>query len=279
MIPKFTQLIKPVLETCTDCTMTDSNAEIILAEKFSLSKIEKTILKPSGNERLFLNKIRWAKTHLEYAGLIKKTGKGRFAITTRGKEVLSLNPETITEKFLSRFDEYKQKRGLGIKFTRAFSMPNKWTSQMQPVSELLDEEMEGFTVDLFAGNCTLGDVTNDLNPDTLAQFHMEAEDFVQTFGNASIDTLIDDPPFTLEQISRSYSGIGSHATKLDTSLNFWSRYRKHIPRVVTLGGKVIKFGYDSCGYPGFTLERMLLLYHGGGHYDTICTVWRKVENV
>lgn len=276
-MPKFYELTHSLLEIADDGIKNDSNAEIVLARKYKLNKVEKSILKSSGGERLFLNKIRWAKTHLVYAKLLKKTSRGRFAITTRGREVLEIRPESISEKFLSRFDEYKKKRGIGIKWNRVFAMPNRWTFEIQPIAELLDEELEGFIVDPFSGQTSPADIKNDLNPNTDAHFHMEAEDFLQTLGDESVDTMIDDPPYTPTQVTRCYDGIGLKASKLDTSSNFYARYRKDMQRVVTLGGKIIKFGYNTCGYDGFTLERELQICHGGAHNDTLCTVWRKVE--
>ena len=279
MMPKFNALIKPVLESCAENTVTDHNVEIMLGERFKLTKFEKKQIKSSGGERLFLNKIRWAKTHLTYAKLIKKVGVGKYKITQRGLDVLEVNPSEIGQKFLSRFDEYKQKRGLGIKFERVWSMPNKWTFEIQPISELLDSEIEGFTVDPFSGHSCIADMRNDLNPNTHAHCHMEASQFLETFGNETIDTIIDDPPYSANQIKQSYDGIGLHPTSKDTSSQFYSRYRHDIPRVVKLGGKVIKCGWETNGYKGFTLERILMVPHGSAHPDTIVSVWRKIERI
>lgn len=279
MMPKFNQLMKPVLETCMDGSMTDHNAEIILAEKFKLTKFERKLIKSSGGERLFLNKIRWAKTHLLYAKLIKKTGPGRFSITKRGREVLELNPDVISQKFLSRYEEYRKKRSIGIRFERVWAMPNRWTFEIQPIAELLDDEIYGNVVDPFSGQSSIADMCNDLNPNSMAQCHMEAQYFLETIGSETVDTLIDDPPYSATQIARSYENIGLKATFRDTSAQFYTRYRKEIPRIVKLGGKVIKCGWETNGYPGFTLTRILLVPHGGAHNDTIVSVWQKVERI
>jgi restriction system protein len=47
------------------------------------------------------------------AGLLEKTGKGRFRITERGKEALSSNPSTINTQFLLQFPEYADARRRG----------------------------------------------------------------------------------------------------------------------------------------------------------------------
>jgi restriction endonuclease Mrr len=44
------------------------------------------------------------------AGLLEKTGKGRFRITQRAKETMVPNPPTINMRFLLQFPEYAKAR-------------------------------------------------------------------------------------------------------------------------------------------------------------------------
>lgn len=84
--------------------------ELYLAGLFQLNSKDRELIKPSGGERLFLHKIRWARTHLKYAELIVDTSRGKYKITNRGKIVLSSNPNYISEAFLSQFAEYRVRR-------------------------------------------------------------------------------------------------------------------------------------------------------------------------
>ncbi len=43
--------------------------EKVLAKKFKLTNSEKTRIKKSGGERLFLHRVRWSRTILKYAKL------------------------------------------------------------------------------------------------------------------------------------------------------------------------------------------------------------------
>src|SRR3972149_3846750 len=97
-LPRFTEMFKPFLE--------------------EYAEEKRHTIKSSGGERLFLNKIRWVKTHLTMAQLLEKTKSNCCIITIRGKEVLQINPEKITEKFLSRYDEYRESRGWCIRYER-----------------------------------------------------------------------------------------------------------------------------------------------------------------
>jgi hypothetical protein len=53
-----------------------------------------------------------------------------------------------------------------------------------------------------------------------------------------------------------------------------------IARVVRPRGKVISFGWNSNGMGegrGFKKLKILLVYHGGAHNDTICVVEQKMK--
>lgn len=280
MIPKFYDLILPVLEVSnTGKEVSDEFVEEFLAKRFGLTEQERKTLKSSGSEPLFLNKIRWAKTHLCYAGLIEKTKRARFCITQRGREVLEIKPEKITEKFLARFDEYREKRGVGIRFERVWAMPNKWTFDIQPIAELIDSEIEGFSVDPFCGHSLIADLRNDIDPEAMAQHHTDAFEFMKSLGAESVDTMIYDPPYSPRQVSECYKKLGRKVDQTTTQSSFWGRFRDEISRVVKIGGKVIKCGWNTNGFDGFTLERVLLVPHGGNHNDTIVTVWRKIARI
>jgi len=280
--PRFTEMFKPFLETHNDGKEHSIfDIEDQLAKQFNVSDQDRQIIKSSGGEKLFLNKIRWVKTHMTMAKLVKQTKTNHCIITIRGKEVLQINPNVITEKFLSRYVEYQKSRGKAIIFERRWSMPNKWTYDIQPISELLDQEIEGFTVDAFSGKSQLADLRNDLNPKSPAQFHLEAIEFLKTLKTNSVDTVLFDPPYSPRQITESYKSIGLKASKQDTQSCFYSKAKDEYARVCKLGGKAICFGWNSNGMGinrGFSIEKILLVPHGSAHNDTIVTVERKFEN-
>src|SRR3989304_2160315 len=274
-LPRFTEMFKPFLEEYADeKEHTIFEIEEHLAKYFNLTEEQRHTIKSSGGERLFLNKIRGVKTHLTMAQLLEKTKSNCCIITIRGKEVLQINPEKITEKFLSRYDEYRQ--------SRRWCMPNKWTFQIQPIAEFLDQEIEGFTVDAFSGQSELADLRNDLNPASPSQHHMDALEFLKTLKSNSIDTVLFDPPYSPRQLSESYKNIGKPVSKQDTTNSMWSKAKDEYARVVKLGGKPICFGWNSNGLGknrGFNLERIMLVPHGSGHNDTIVTVERKIKEL
>jgi len=80
-----------------------------LAEKFSLSQLERSRLLAGGGEREFHNRCRWARWDLEAAKLLKNQGDRTTRITDRGWEALRSGPSTISSRYLSQFPEYVEK--------------------------------------------------------------------------------------------------------------------------------------------------------------------------
>ena len=86
-------------------------------------------------------------------------------------------------------------------------MPRAETFSLGPVSRLLDrylpKDLGAVIVDPFARNSTRGNITNDLNPDVSADFHMLAEEFVETLDIVA-DAVLFDPPYSPRQITEVY---------------------------------------------------------------------------
>lgn len=281
--PKFTEMFKPFLRYHEDGKQHSIfELEDKLAKEFNVSEKQREIIKSSGGERLFLNKVRWVKTHLTMANLVKQTKTNTCIITVRGKEVLEVDPEKITEKFLSRFDEYAKARGFAIKYERRWAMPNRWTFRIQPIAELLDKEIEGFTIDAFAGMSEIADLRNDLNPNTPSQSHKDSLEFLQALESECADTVLFDPVYSPRQLAECYKSFGRKVTQADTQQKTWSRWADEYARVTKLGGKAISFGWSSGGLGmnrGFTIEKIMLVPHGSGHNDTIVVVERKFRRL
>jgi restriction system protein len=110
-IPDFQSLMLPIMKIAADAEEhTARELRQRIGDELSLSEQERKELLPSGAQPVFTNRIAWARSHLTMAGLLEKTGKGRFRITQRGKDALSSNPSTINMRFLLQFPEYAEAR-------------------------------------------------------------------------------------------------------------------------------------------------------------------------
>lgn len=170
-----------------------------------------------------------------------------------------------------------------ILIERKWAMPNRWTFTIPPIRQLLKEELtEGLWIDPFAGKTSPAGITNDLNREQLTDYHMDALDFLKMFGEASVDGVLYDPPYSPRQVKECYEGIGLLGL-WDGRTSFWSEAKNEIARIVKPQGKVICFGWNSMGCGkgrGFEMTRVLLVPHGGTRNDTICTVEvkRQLQN-
>lgn len=164
-----------------------------------------------------------------------------------------------------------------MKITRTWVMPNKWTFRMKPVSDLNQRIIlnPANWADPFSGETSPVAITNDIREDSPAAFHLDALDFLRGIATESVEGVLFDPPYSVEQCLRKYTpkqvGTAGRA-------EYWSKCKDEISRIVKVGGKVISFGWDSVGMGknrGFEIEEILLLCHGACHNDTIVTVDTK----
>ena len=161
-----------------------------------------------------------------------------------------------------------------MKFTRAWSMPTGDTFDCKPIAEFVARHLRGLSVDPFARNKRLATYTNDLNPNTTAEFHMDAEDFLTMLADKGVqaDCVLLDPPYSPRQISELYAVMGLRAGMKDTqSAALYARVKRAARRLCKPGATVLSFGWNSAGMgKGFAQREILLVAHGGAHNDTIC---------
>jgi restriction system protein len=112
-IPDFQTVMRPLLEHLSDGAEHSSEDTLdALAAKFQLSDEDRAQLLPSGKQKVFPNRVAWAKSHLKQAGLIESTrpGWGVYRIAPRGMMVLKETTGPINIKILSQFPEYQKFR-------------------------------------------------------------------------------------------------------------------------------------------------------------------------
>lgn len=110
-IPDFQTIMLPLLRFCAD-GKEHANQESLnaLATEFGLTNDERKKLLPSGQQRVFDNRVAWARAHMKMALLIENPRRGIFRITRRGKFILEQSPPSIDLKFLRQFSEYVDAR-------------------------------------------------------------------------------------------------------------------------------------------------------------------------
>lgn len=106
-VPDYQSLMLPLLRALAD-RMEHEMSEVTdsLARGFRLTPDERNQVLPSGRQRVFDNRVGWARTYMKKAGLLESTARGKIRITQRGLDVLKENPPRIDVKFLSQFEEF-----------------------------------------------------------------------------------------------------------------------------------------------------------------------------
>jgi len=135
-------------------------------------------------------------------------------------------------------------------------------------------------LDPFAANSLVGTRRNDLNPDTWAQDHLPADEWLEIVAHegALYDVVLLDAPYSPRQVQECYQGFGKRMFQADGQRRFLTIVRDRVMRLVKPRGIVISFGWDSTGMGinrGFEIVEILLINHGGHHHDTIVTVERR----
>lgn len=161
-------------------------------------------------------------------------------------------------------------------------MPSKHTFQIKPIAALLQKYVgDGIGwIDPFAGENSPAEITNDMNPNKPAQFHLHAKDFAQQLSGTYSGCLFD-PPYSLRQVKECYDAIGVKLFADDTQ-RFPQNVKEIIAPKIKNEGIVITFGWNSQGFGknlGFEMLEVLLVPHGRSHNDTIVTVERKINSL
>lgn len=152
-----------------------------------------------------------------------------------------------------------------IQIERRWAMANKNTFSIPPIAKLIKEEkIPGVLIDPFP-----------------YQSKLDVFEYLKQFADNSVDFGLIDPPYSKRQVSDHYKETGVKVTGWHTSSGWTAKVKCEVGRVMKIGGKTITFGWSSSGIGktnGFKINRILLVCHGGDHYDTICTVEAKIVN-
>lgn len=160
-------------------------------------------------------------------------------------------------------------------FKRVWAMPKAQTFRIRPIRALLDRYLADcqVIVDPFARNSVVATHTNDLDPKTIADSHLPADEYVKGLGGLQADAVLFDPPYSPTQMIRAYKGRANGQTA-----RLYKAVKDGLDAVLRPGGTAISFGWNSGGFGkgrGYELLEVLLVSHGGAHNDTIVTVERK----
>ena len=165
------------------------------------------------------------------------------------------------------------------KFTYMRTPLYRYTFRNRKVKEWVEDHVEGFVLNLFAGEVLLQcrEIRNDIREEMPADYHMDALEFVKQWSEGckgpKFGTIILDPPYAYRKSMEMYDGAVSSP---------FNQIKNHIKDIITPNGIVITFGYHSnvMGKKrGYEQEHILLMSHGGAIHDTIAVIERKDDGI
>lgn len=173
-----------------------------------------------------------------------------------------------------------------IKIERLWTMPNRDTFSIKPIGNLVQKYLKNSTIsiDPFAGNNQWATYTNDLNPNTKADCHVYAVEFLQNLKTRGIksDLIIFDPPYSLRQAKECYESFGKWVFEDTQHVGIWQTEKLLCNDLLLPGGFFLYFGWNTNGMGkkyGMEIVEILIVAHGRAHNDTLCLVEQKPKVV
>lgn len=140
----------------------------------------------------------------------------------------------------------------------------RYTFESPKIKKWVEGNSSGKCLNLFAGKTKLNldEVRNDIDKDMLADYHLDALEFMKQCED-KFDTIILDPPYAYRKAMEMYKG------------NYMSKFKliaEEIPMLLKKDGRVISFGYHTTFMGkkrGFELKKLCIFAHGGAQHATI----------
>ena len=145
-IPRYNEMYVDLLNILADMEIhKSSEIKDILAAKFHVTDAEREEMLPSGRQAIFDNRVGWARTYLKKAGLIQSPARGAYQLTPDGKRALEENPSGIDNRYLERFDSFRQFK----QFNGAPALPADPSSEESPqdIFDIAYQQINGALAD------------------------------------------------------------------------------------------------------------------------------------
>lgn len=161
-----------------------------------------------------------------------------------------------------------------IQLNRTIEKSNSNTYSIPSIKQLLKKYVNSNQswIDPFAGDGDIADVTNDIDSNSKAHYHIDALEFLRQYASNSMNGILLNPPYSFHQI---YTFKKNNKT---INLSPIDAIYKQADRLLKKNGLLIHFGWNSNGLGrkyGYLIEEILIVARGKHHNDLIVTVERK----
>ena len=106
-VPKFFEFFESFLKVTQDGKLYSAKeVRENIAKEMNITDADRSEMLPSGKQATFDNRVAWARTYLDRAGLIETPVRGKYQITEEGRKALE-SGEKIDLKYLEHSDKFK----------------------------------------------------------------------------------------------------------------------------------------------------------------------------
>ena len=153
-VPKFYEFFGAFLEALRDGEPHPmKEVKESVAKQMGMSEEDLAQMVPSGKQTTFSNRVNWARTYLNKAGLITTPVRATYQITQTGTDALE-SGEVIDLKYLDRFDAFREFHGVGGSdgsvetFNQTFEHPEDAESPQEMLEILFKKVNNSLSIEL-----------------------------------------------------------------------------------------------------------------------------------
>ena len=139
-VPDYQTLMLPVLRALSDgveAPISEVRTRVAAAEHLTDQDLKEML--PSKRQSVFANRVGWAVSYMEHAGLVERVRRAVYRVTAEGEGLLQKNPSRIDLNVLRGYPAF-------LAWNTASTRPEKRYSTVESLSESADtpeEELEG----------------------------------------------------------------------------------------------------------------------------------------
>ncbi len=137
-VPKFYEFFGSFLRAVSDGEIHKSkDVQRAIAADMNLTAEDMAEQLPSQRQATYINRINWARTYLDKAGLITTPSRGQYRITDEGLKALR-SGETIDLKYLDRNEEFKKFHTINYGESKPHVIPSPQEEEEKTPTEIMN---------------------------------------------------------------------------------------------------------------------------------------------
>ena len=106
-VPDYQSLMLPTLKALSDgveTSISELHARIATAEGVTTESASEKL--PSGRQTVFANRVGWAVTYMERAGLVQRVRRAVYRLTADGERLLAREPSRVDNDVLGTYPAF-----------------------------------------------------------------------------------------------------------------------------------------------------------------------------